>query len=97
MDISHQETNSSHETSFNKNLPLAKLHKFVAIMTRLASFNKEIQTVEEVLREFETVTTRFCSYYAKCFAKKDQGKENHVCTQEFKNDKCCCVQVWKSI
>ena len=30
MNICHQESNSSHETSFNKNLPLEKLHKFVA-------------------------------------------------------------------
>ena len=31
MDISHQETNSYHETSFNKNWRLAKLLKFVSI------------------------------------------------------------------
>ena len=69
MDISHLETNSSHETSFNKNLPLAKLHKFVAINDTVG-FVKDTctETIEEVLREFETITTtRFCSYYAKCF------------------------------
>ena len=91
MDISHQESNSSHETSINQNLPLAKLHKFVAI-NDMVGFVRETETVEEVLREFETITTtRFCSYYAKCFGKQDQGEENHVCNQKFDNDKCYCV------
>ena len=43
MDISHQETNSSHETSFNKNLLLAKLHKFVAI-NGMVGFVKDTET-----------------------------------------------------
>ena len=47
MDISHQETNSSHETSFNKNLLLAKLHKFVAI-NGMVGFVKDTETEEDL-------------------------------------------------
>ena len=47
MDVSHHETNSSHETLFNKNLLLAKLHKFVAI-NDMDSFVKDTETEEDL-------------------------------------------------
>ena len=47
MDTSHQPTNSSHETSLNKNLLLAKLHKFVA-MKDTVGFVKDTETIEDL-------------------------------------------------
>mgnify|MGYP000002374856 CR=1 FL=1 len=49
MNTSPQPTNSSHETSLNKNLLLAKLNKFVA-MKDTVGFVKDTETIEDLNR-----------------------------------------------